>query len=445
MHRAMKVLKVITEAGSALSVSEILRACPGLSRRTLQRLTGELVYSGQLSATGQGRGRRYAAPRPDKGSQLSTDIPLSPDSRDIPVYVNRPVTARKPVGYCREFLLDYTPQKTRYLEPSLCRQLSQMGTAAYLEAGTYNQQILGRLLIDLSWASSHLEGNTYSLLDTQKLIEQGKTAAGKAAIETQMILNHKTAIELLTENRNMLSFSRHTVFNLHSVLSENLLPNPADEGRIRQYAVEIGKSVYRPLAIPAVIDEMMNALLTRVASIQDPFEQSFFIMVHLPYLQPFADVNKRTSRLLANLPLIQNRLCPLTFLGVSEFLYTQAILGVYEMNRIELLRDLYIWAYERSVQEYMTIQQNSTEPDPLRLAYRDIIRKMVYTIVMQPEKDPVTLTDATLSSQIKTADQENVRALIIAELRRLHEGVLARYGLRPADFICWKKKQNKPT
>ena len=104
-----------------------------------------------------------------------------------------------------------------------------------------------RLLIDLSWASSHLEGNTYSRLDTRELIEHGKAARGKAAIETQMILNHKAAIELLVENVDSSEFNRYLLMNLHGLLAENLLPNPADEGRIRQHAVDIGQSVYRPL------------------------------------------------------------------------------------------------------------------------------------------------------------------------------------------------------
>ena len=119
----------------------------------------------------------------------------------------------------------------------------------------------------------------------------------------------------------------------------NLLPNPVDEGRLRQHVVEIGKSVYRPLSVPAQIDEMLDEVLDKANRIDDPFEQSFFAMVHLPYLQPFADVNKRTSRLAANLPLIRANLCPLTFLDVPERAYTCAMLGVYELTRVELLRE----------------------------------------------------------------------------------------------------------
>ena len=370
-------------------------------------------------------------------------IPLSADSRDILAYIDQPLEARKPVGYQRDFLDTYQPNRTWYLPAPLRRQLRKMGETgqAGLPAGTYGRAILGRLLIDLSWASSHLEGNTYTRLDTRELIEHGKVAQGKAAMETQMILNHKTAIELLVENADMVGFDLHTLLNLHSALSENLLPNPGDEGRIRQHAVEIGKSVYRPLSLPMQIGELLNGVLDKANRIADPFEQSFFVMVHLPYLQPFADVNKRTSRLAANLPLIRANLCPLTFLDVPEQAYSRAILGLYELTRVELLRDLYVWAYERSTQEYLAIKQDLTEPDPLRLAYREVIKQAIRNVVTHAEEDPITMIRRDVAEHVIEADRENVAALIIEELRRLHEGVFARYGLRPSEVAAWKVRQ----
>ena len=113
-------------------------------------------------------------------------------------------------------------------------------------------------------------------------LEHGKAARGKALLETQMILNHKVAIELLVENAGVVGFNRYTLLTRHGVPSENLLPNPADEGRLRQHVVEIGKSVYRPLSAPAQIDEMLDEVLDKASRIDDPFEQSFFAMAHLP-------------------------------------------------------------------------------------------------------------------------------------------------------------------
>jgi hypothetical protein len=293
----------------------------------------------------------------------------------------------------------------------------------------------------LSWASSHLEGNTYSRLDTMELFEHGKVARGKAAIETQMILNHKSGIEFLVNNIDTVEFNRYTLMNLHSALAENLLPNPADEGRIRQHIVEIGKSVYKPLSTPQLIEEELDSFLNKVNQIRDPFEQSFFTMVHLPYLQPFADINKRTSRLAANMPLFRANLCPLTFLDVPEQAYSRAILGVYEMTRVELLRDLYVWAYERSTQEYLAIKQELAQPDPLRLAWRDFIKKTIYEVITHPELDPLLCIQQAIIGQVSENEKVSVQALVIEELRRLHEGMLARYGLRPSEYDEWKKRK----
>jgi hypothetical protein len=165
--------------------------------------------------------------------------------------------------------------------------------------------------------------------------------------------------------------------------------------------------------------------------------------VHLPYLQPFADVNKRTSRLAANLPLIRANLCPLTFLDVPERAYSRAILGIYELTRIELLRDLYVWAYARSTQEYLAIKQDLAEPDPLRLAYRDVIKQTVREVVAHPDQDPLEVIRRSIADAVPGADRDNVHALVVEELRRLHDGVLARYGLRPSEFHRWQARQNQ--
>jgi Fic family protein len=158
-------------------------------------------------------------------------------------------------------------------------------------------------------------------------------------------------------------------------------------------------------------------------------------------LQPFIDINKRTSRLAANIPLIRHKLCPLTFLGVTEQAYTRAVLGVYELTRIELLRDLFVWAYERSTQEYLAIKQNLAEPDPLRLYYRENIKQIIHNIVTHPENDALSSIKDYVSNNIDIKDQENVQSLIIEELKRLHEGVLARYNLRLSELQTWQKKQ----
>lgn len=448
MSSTTDLLNSIQTTENGLTLAELLIAHPGIARRTAQRLVAKLIASGQVAAQGEGRSRRYFAAGTRTGTDTTaaradgfpTFIPLSADSQGILAYIDQPQEARKPVGYQRDFLDEYRPNETGYLSESLRRQLHKMGrTTAFDEpAGTYSRAILNRLLIDLSWASSHLEGNTYSRLDTRELIEHGKVARGKASIETQMILNHKTAIELLVANVESADFNRYTLMNLHSALAENLLPNPSDEGRVRRHAVDIGKSVYRPLSTPHQIEDALDTLLGKANQIRDPFEQSFFMMVHLPYLQPFADINKRTSRLAANLPLFRANVCPLTFLDVPEQAYSRAMLGVYEMTRVELLRDVYVWAYERSTQEYLAIKQDLAEPDPLRLAWRDFIKQTIREVITHPERDPLSSIQRPVAECVPEPEQSDVQALIVEELRRIHEGVLARYGLRPSEFAAWK-------
>ena len=157
-----------------------------------------------------------------------------------------------PVVYRTEFLEQYHPNHTAYLPLKLREQLHALGRspAEQTPAGTFARDILNRLLIDLSWASSQLEGNTYSRLDTARLIEFGQEAEGKDAFETQMILNHKQAIEFLVHSPEQALVSQDTIVALHALLSDGLMPDPAMCGRIRSRAVEIGGSVYLPVALP---------------------------------------------------------------------------------------------------------------------------------------------------------------------------------------------------
>jgi fido (protein-threonine AMPylation protein) len=461
-----QLLTAIEAQPDGLSLTKAAVLWPGMPRRSLQRALAQAVADGKIAPIGKARATRYVAnlriaptvladtlPTPvDRPlasawlaeEELSTgQWPLSPDSKDIRVYLSQPWGTRQSVGYRSEFLQAYQPNVTFYLPQPVRAQLHRMGRTGPgpQPAGTYGRAVLDRLLIDLSWASSHLEGNTYTRLDTRALIAHGQQAQGHGVTETQMILNHKAAIELLMDNVAAPQFSRYLLMNLHSALSENLLESPEDEGRLRLHPVQIGQSPYQPPSGQSLIGTLLDEVLAKFNAIEDPFEQSFFAMVHLPYLQPFADCNKRTSRLLANWPLLRANLCPLTFLGVSQAWYTASVLGVYEMNRVELLRDLFMWAYERSTKEYLTAKSSMVEPDVLRLTYRDAIRQIVKAVVQNPEQDALALVATQVALAAPGPDRENVRALVMQELRRLHEGVLARYGLRPQELERWRSIQ----
>ena len=167
-------------------------------------------------------------------------------------HVRQARSARQPVGYRPELLEAYQPNHSRYLSTALCGQLHELGRspADRQPAGTFAQDILDRLLIDLSWASSRLEGNTYSRLDTERLLHFGQAAEGKDALETQMILNHKQAIEYLVLDPSHAQVTPDCMVALHAFLSDGLMADPTAVGRLRRRAVEIGGSVYLPVALP---------------------------------------------------------------------------------------------------------------------------------------------------------------------------------------------------
>jgi Fic family protein len=307
-------------------------------------------------------------------------------------------------------------------------------------AGTYARKILNRLLIDLSFNSSRLEGNTYSLLDTERLIKDGAPATGKSPQETQMILNHKGAIEFLVEPSPQVGLNRFTITNLHAYLSENLLGNPAAEGRLRTVPVDIGQSVFVPTAIPQLIEECFASILAKAQQIQNPYEQAFFVLVHIPYLQPFENVNKQVARLAANIPLFRQNLCPLSFTNVPKRLYIEGLLGVYELNDVALFKEVFLWTYRRSVSRYKVIQESLGSPNPVNLIYRDLIKQIVKELVEAGiSKETATeKIDELLGAKLETDDRSEVINAIETELISLHEGNIARFKLTLPDFQQWK-------
>jgi hypothetical protein len=183
--------------------------------------------------------------------------------------------------------------------------------------------------------------------------------------------------------------------------------------------------------------------MSMAAEIRDPFEQSFFLMVHLPYLQPFEDVNKRVSRLAANIPLIQRNLCPLSFIDVPQQAYVDAMLGVYELNRIELLRDVFVWAYERSCQQYVAVQQQLVPPDTFRLRYRNELTELVCAVVRGGLSVTEKVIRSSMPKAVAAGDRHRFVALALAEFKTLHAGNAIRFGLRPLEFAAWLERKGK--
>jgi len=446
-HEFTAIITIISAHAEGVTAAVIRDALTySISPRMLQRRLARLAEQHRIIIRGTGKGSRYF-PMPEgtseNGVKVENAIPLSTEAQMLRDAVGRPVESRTPAGYQREFLERYIPNETFYLSKKIRLHLLEKGQAANHDepAGTYVRSIFHRLLIDLSWNSSRLEGNTYSLLETERLLNIGEAAEGKNARETQMILNHKAAIEMLVESTAEVPFNRYTILNLHALLSDNLLDDQQACGRLRTIPVGIGGTVFYPLDAPQLLIECFDTLLHKCSKISDPFEQSFFTLIHLPYLQPFEDVNKRVSRLAANIPLIAGNLCPLSFIDVPKQLYVDAMVAVYELNRPELLRDLFIWAYERSCARYSAVRRSLGEPNPFRLRYRTNISEVVSATVRGRlnKQEAIRLIRHFAAEQVPTEDAPHFIEMAEMELMTLHEGNIARYRLRPSEFEAWQQ------
>jgi hypothetical protein len=189
---------------------------------------------------------------------------------------------------------------------------------------------------------------------------------------------------------------------------------------------------------------MLQQIVDTGAAIQNPFEQAFFAMVHLPYLQPFEDVNKRVSRLAANIPFIRENLSPLSFIDVPERAYVEGLLGVYELRRVELLRDVFVWAYDRSAKRYVAVRQSLGEPDKFRLKFQNELTEVVGNIVRGGLALTVEAVTRVAREHVPAEHLDDFVRMTINDLENLHEGNFARFRLRPSEFHAWSEMQRRP-
>lgn len=392
-----------------------------VSAPTIWRALRRLVDEGKLEVAGKGRATGYSP----AGASV------------VHVHLQTPYNRRPPAGYKKEFLDRYIPDKTFYLPEADRQRLRAAGTPAVapLPAGTYARRILERLLVDLSWASSRMEGNTYNLLETERLIRFGQEASGKDRKEAVMILNHKEAIQYVVDNLAEITISRSDLRNIHALLADGLLADPAMAGRLRRMPVGITHSSYRPLGDQFSIEEEFDILIQKAAAITDPFEQSFFLLVHIPYLQAFDDVNKRTSRIASNIPLLKVDLAPMSFLTMDDGAYVDGLIGIYELNNVSLLREAYIDAYQASAENYRTLRAETEAPEKAALVYRDFVREAVRRSVLDWKAfRPERIMEMAAEADIPEKDRAQVVNYVGQEFRGLHEGNVIRYRLRPADL-----------
>lgn len=308
----------------------------GISRSTLNRRLRVLVTEGRVKAVGKGPGIRYvsAAPFPEE---------------DVRRYFEIDWQARPAVGFHEEQLLP---------EPGIAPEKAARLRKLNAISRPLDRKFLADFLIDFSWASSLLEGGTYSAIDTQALIEYGQRNPEKPVEDALLILNHKNAIEYLWTHREL---SPATLCKLQSLLtdrhgvaeaadSEHFLPD-GQRGVPREYEeVRLGRSAYGPPFRPGTgyIGRALVQIVDTAAKLE-PVAAALYLMTRLPYLQAFANGNKRTSRLAANLPLLAAGMLPISFVDFTKADYVLGMSAFYELGDIQIIERAFIQGYVRSI------------------------------------------------------------------------------------------------
>ena len=323
-----------------LSASDITNQIGDSSNRsTIFRSLVELFEANLIEAVGGTKSRKYR---------------LAINSR---AYLNwdlsRPKDQRQKVHYDPSLLDSYEPNKTRWISQERARVLLEHGKAEFEIDEIAYRRVMNSLLIDLSYASSRLEDVSITWLDTKALIELGEMPEGLSDKELRIVMNHKDAIEYLISDRSNLDVKQLLVFELHKLLSDGLMGDPADSGRLRKKMVKFDDSAYIPITIPTVLGDEFRKFCKKAEVIENPFEQSVFILAFMSYLQPFADANKRTSRLAMNIPLLKNSLAPYSFVHTNRQEYMFGLLAFYERGNSSFIVDAFESGYLRSAPKYV--------------------------------------------------------------------------------------------
>lgn len=439
--RKLAVLDRLGREHEATSLQDLVEKLgPDFPARSVRRWLRELVREGIVEKLGARRWTKYQLLQ--QGG-APTDC-LSEESRNVIEAIRRPIYERPPIAYADHWVEAYKPNKSFYIPKKLRLQLRIAGMRVRREdpAGTYAHQIFNRLLIDLSYNSSRLEGNTYSLLDTQKLILEGASAKGKLDEEKLMILNHKEAIRYLVDNASKLKVDTHTIYTLHYLLADGLI-DAQYVGKVRNYGVRVGGSSYIPFEDPKQLQVRLDQIVHKGSLIEDPYEQSLFLLIHISYLQAFVDVNKRTARLSANIPLIQGNFVPLSFNDIDKNDYMNAMIAIYELQDIRPILDLYAFSYLRTCAMYDTTVK-TIGFDEVRARYRTRRRTVIREIILQHVAGK-KLKKTIESQALKWVSKEDREAFIgdvLEDLQYIDENRLAGLGVTVEQLNAWRTLQS---
>lgn len=313
------------------------------SDATLKRAIASLVGNGDIIVTGKARATRYSL-----SPQAHLLMPLNLDT-----YFAKDVDERQVQTYFNfQLIRDQLPTVELFTkdERKHLNELQQM-FRKHVDEMTVNEykKEMERLGIDLSWKSSQIEGNTYSLLETERLLRESKTAEGKTKEEAIMLLNHKDALRFILDNPDYLQLlSLSHIEDIHALLTKDL---SVDKG-IRHRRVGITGTNYHPLDNEFQIREAIHDTCELINGKDNVFEKALLTLVLLSYIQAFSDGNKRTARITSNAILIANGYCPLSFRTVDSVDYKKAMLIFYEQNNLFAFKQIFMQQFEFAVSEY---------------------------------------------------------------------------------------------
>lgn len=339
--RQLGIIDQIKKYGASSFSSIYTRLSSEVNERTIKRDLAELVQVGILSTEGGGRSLVYVL-------QLAGRffIPIDPS-----LYNNQEPDKR--LGTLSRYQFDIWKTWPATLFSSVVLETLKSKTAEYLEkiakqTTDVKERELERFVIEMSWKSARIEGNTYTLLGTERLLKEGIASPTNTPAETQMILNHKVAFSFVREQSTGTIVTRSYIQQVHTLLMQGLL---TDVG-LRKNSVGITGSTYRPLDNQFQIQEALDALIATVDALENVFDKAITVLLGISYIQPFVDGNKRTARLVTNGILLAHGAAPLSYRNVDEVLYRASLLAFYEQLSVVPMQEIFIDQYSFSIEHY---------------------------------------------------------------------------------------------
>ncbi len=342
-QREQQIIDFIEKFGESSSKEIFAGVDISVSYATLKRILSKLISENYIVSKGQGKGTKY----------LISPVFKLLRPIDIDTYYKKEIDERNINENFDFSIVNHLLAKNNVFTNSELLKLNELqadfkANVSQLSENEYKKEF-ERLAIDLSWKSSQIEGNTYSLLETEILLKDKETASGKTKQEAIMLLNHKEALDFIIDNPDYLyPLSVSKIEDIHSILTKEL----SVQRNLRTKRVGISGTNYKPLDNEFQIKEALQAACYVINQKNNVFEKALLALLLISYIQPFIDGNKRTARIVSNAILMNEKYCPLSFRTVNSIDYKKAMLIFYEQNNISSFKEIFINQFEFAVKTY---------------------------------------------------------------------------------------------